>query len=408
MKSISLVLLLVFGISVYGQQRVQPTKYSADFTGSILIQRDTVICENSPKSWGKVQEISGSKMSKTSFEKEHNIIWYKLSPSANCQMSFTLSPIKISDDYDFIVYVLDRKIKQPTFKDLKPIRSNLSRNNKALQSKTGLGTDSLLNPFVGQGPGPAYSRFISLDTSKIYFIAVDNVYPKGEGHHLYFSYTHCPQIPEKPKHILQLTIHDKESGQRVNGNVLLVARKSYSEKDTLIKREGFLFLKDLEPDLYYQLKIQAHGYMSFRDEFKVYPKDTLIKKEIQLQSIEIGKKITIENIYFIGGTDQIIRRSYKALKELLFVLKDNPKLEVTIVGHVNQPYNSKKDKKESYYKELSELRAKAVMNYLIKRGIERERLSWEGRGYSEMLFPYARNLMEMEKNRRVEIIIKAF
>jgi outer membrane protein OmpA-like peptidoglycan-associated protein len=56
---------------------------------------------------------------------------------------------------------------------------------------------------------------------------------------------------------------------------------------------------------------------------------------------------------------------------------------------------------------LSEGRAKAICDYLIKQGIAKIRLSYEGRGDSQ---PLEKNDSEAHKglNRRVELVLSKF
>jgi outer membrane protein OmpA-like peptidoglycan-associated protein len=54
---------------------------------------------------------------------------------------------------------------------------------------------------------------------------------------------------------------------------------------------------------------------------------------------------------------------------------------------------------------LSEERAMTIYNYLIKKGISKERLSAVGLSASQMINPIPKNLKEQEANRRVEIKI---
>lgn len=54
----------------------------------------------------------------------------------------------------------------------------------------------------------------------------------------------------------------------------------------------------------------------------------------------------------------------------------------------------------SYNLKLSQSRAEAVMNYLITQGIDKSRLSVEGKGFAELLVPDKPNSPE---NRRVKI-----
>jgi len=55
---------------------------------------------------------------------------------------------------------------------------------------------------------------------------------------------------------------------------------------------------------------------------------------------------------------------------------------------------------ETYNRQLSNLRAKSVLNYLADKGISKDRLTVEGKGFSDLLYPDKPRAIE---NRRVRI-----
>lgn len=108
-------------------------------------------------------------------------------------------------------------------------------------------------------------------------------------------------------------------------------------------------------------------------------KDTLLNNFNQLK---VGEKIALNNIYFIPGTDLIKDESNKSLNELLSYLRGNSEKTIKILGHVcctkykNRAidgYNTRTGKRK-----LSSDRAKSVYTYLIKNGIHKRRLKYEG------------------------------
>jgi outer membrane protein OmpA-like peptidoglycan-associated protein len=95
------------------------------------------------------------------------------------------------------------------------------------------------------------------------------------------------------------------------------------------------------------------------------------------------------------------------LEELLAVMKKNKTLKIQVQGHICcLPGNVDGLDEETGTNNLSELRAKAVWEYLIKNGIEETRVSYIGFGHNQPIYPYPEKT-ELEKtlNRRVEIKI---
>ena len=114
-----------------------------------------------------------------------------------------------------------------------------------------------------------------------------------------------------------------------------------------------------------------------------------------------GDRIKLTNIMFVPGLDRFQTSSFKDLNLLYKLLKENSELKVEIQGHVNGP--KMRNKKE--FQLLSRARAKAVLDFLVEKGIEKSRLKSVGYGNTKMIFPKASTEFKMQFNRRVEILI---
>ncbi|MCG9910207.1 MAG: OmpA family protein [Flavobacteriales bacterium] len=118
--------------------------------------------------------------------------------------------------------------------------------------------------------------------------------------------------------------------------------------------------------------------------------------------------IISENIYFYGGSPEILPESFRAIDYLYMRLQDRKDIKIEIHGHVNWPLHQPRSaEKEIENQILSERRAEAVKQQLIKRGIPKESISAAGFGSSRMVNPYAMTEGEQAQNRRVEVIILA-
>ncbi|HEX8704618.1 MAG TPA: OmpA family protein [Myxococcaceae bacterium] len=102
------------------------------------------------------------------------------------------------------------------------------------------------------------------------------------------------------------------------------------------------------------------------------------------------------NILFETGQAKIQKQSFKLLDEVASVLAKNPTLgPVLIEGHTDNKGS------RNYNVDLSQRRAKAVLDYLVSKGIERKRLSAKGFGFDRPITSNATPLGRA-KNRRVE------
>lgn len=123
-----------------------------------------------------------------------------------------------------------------------------------------------------------------------------------------------------------------------------------------------------------------------------------ILKELNKNTIKKGQRINIESLFFKADTSKINESSYLVLDEVYEFLDDNPTIVVEIGGHTNNVPS------HNYCDKLSTDRAREVAWYLIKKGIDEDRVEFKGYGKRK---PIASNKSKLgrTKNQRVEIKI---
>jgi outer membrane protein OmpA-like peptidoglycan-associated protein len=121
-----------------------------------------------------------------------------------------------------------------------------------------------------------------------------------------------------------------------------------------------------------------------------------------------GQIMRLRNVYFLPETHKVRHESYQELERLYTALVSNPKLKISIEGHVccieMAPDAEDIDTHEL---KLSVNRARAIYDYLVNKGIDSSRLRYEGFGKSRPIIAHERNEDDADKNRRVEIRILA-
>jgi outer membrane protein OmpA-like peptidoglycan-associated protein len=132
-----------------------------------------------------------------------------------------------------------------------------------------------------------------------------------------------------------------------------------------------------------------------------------LKQKIAASNTKAGTNIILHNINFEGGVHQFLPESGPMLIELLEAMQSNPNLIIRVEGHICcQPEKGDGPDNETGIDNLSEARAKAVMDYLLANGIEAKRVSYKGFGHSAPIYPYPEQSEEERiQNRRVEIKI---
>jgi outer membrane protein OmpA-like peptidoglycan-associated protein len=113
---------------------------------------------------------------------------------------------------------------------------------------------------------------------------------------------------------------------------------------------------------------------------------------------EVKKKIDIaaKNIYFATGSAKLLAKSNKSLNEVATILNNDTNLKLNVNGYTDNTGVAQKNQV------LSENRARAVYDYLVKKGISDSRLKSAGFGQDN---PVADNKTAAgrAKNRRVEL-----
>lgn len=102
------------------------------------------------------------------------------------------------------------------------------------------------------------------------------------------------------------------------------------------------------------------------------------------------------NIFFETGSDKLLNKSFNALNQVYAILNENKLYAINVEGHTDSIGNN------VYNQVLSERRAQAVKSYLVKKGIQPDRIAAKGYGEDK---PVADNKTAQGRsmNRRVEI-----
>lgn len=143
------------------------------------------------------------------------------------------------------------------------------------------------------------------------------------------------------------------------------------------------------------------GAYYYIDDVSVVCLEEAVEETTQPHNIvTVGDIIPLWDIYFATGESEVLQQSYNELVKLRTLLEEHPGMKIELRGHTDNQGTV------DYNQKLSEARAKAVMEYLIDKGIDKRRLSWTGFGKSQ---PVADNgtAEGRRKNRRVEYRVVA-
>lgn len=117
--------------------------------------------------------------------------------------------------------------------------------------------------------------------------------------------------------------------------------------------------------------------------------------DVLLDPIRSGMITRLSNIFFETDKHEIQPRSETELQRVVSFLEQNPEVRIEVAGHTDDVGNA------SYNQQLSEKRAQAVHQWLIKAGISPDRLRAKGYGQSQPQVPNTSD-ENRQQNRRIE------
>jgi len=112
----------------------------------------------------------------------------------------------------------------------------------------------------------------------------------------------------------------------------------------------------------------------------------------------VGTSVRLDNVQFEFDKAVLLPGYEDELTKLVDMLTDYPFLRAEIEGHTDD------EGTDEYNMKLSNDRAKAVADHLLKKKVEKERITWKGYGESKPLVPNT-NDANKAVNCRVEFRI---
>ena len=202
------------------------------------------------------------------------------------------------------------------------------------------------------------------------------------------------EVKEVPTRPLALSLKDRD-GHPLRGQVEVHKRdeKGRDVFSRVYKLDGEGTVNVPRGDA--EIIASTPGYIPRKENLTGEEKE----KTIELDKIRTGKSYVIENVEFEFNSAYLKKECLDILSRLVSIMRENPGLRVEIRGYTDTIGDA------GYNKKLSERRADAVAEYMIKQGISPERVSSQGFGKEN---PIASNDTEegRRKNRRTEFYIR--
>lgn len=148
----------------------------------------------------------------------------------------------------------------------------------------------------------------------------------------------------------------------------------------------------------YAFNVHRKGYLFYSQNYDMsnISSDSVYHVDIPLEPIEANAKVILKNVFFDTKKTDLKPESISELDNVVRLMNENPNMKIQINGYtdnIGTPADNLK---------LSAGRALAVVNYLLYKGVRKERLSYKGFGEAD---PIATNETEQGRamNRRTEL-----
>ncbi|MBQ0153462.1 MAG: OmpA family protein [Bacteroidales bacterium] len=167
-------------------------------------------------------------------------------------------------------------------------------------------------------------------------------------------------------------ITDTNGDPIVDGTLRMVGNNGTNQK-LQVRKDGTYHLK-LDKETKYVMLATARGYLNEKQELTTIGLKDSYTYTQNFTLAPVSKPVPMNNVFYEFGKWELTKESEAGLNDLVKLLNDNPNITIELSAHTDMVGDSLANK------ELSEKRAKSCVEYLIRAGIEKERLTPIGYG----------------------------
>ncbi len=192
------------------------------------------------------------------------------------------------------------------------------------------------------------------------------------------------------------TVSDAKNGKMIDAVVNFTNEKGITE--SVLAKDGKYSVR-LSNNNSYQILVESFGYQSLNSQITLdNVKTEKISKNFELNMLKTGETITLKNIYFERASAVLLDESIPELEKIVSFMKNNPQIAIELAGYTSS------EGKDDYNLQLSRDRANSIKTWIVKHGINENRINAKGYGKEN---PVADNDTEEGRklNRRVEFKI---
>lgn len=207
----------------------------------------------------------------------------------------------------------------------------------------------------------------------------------------------------EPMVLIQGKVLDSQTGQPLNAVITYsIIGKSKSSGSVHSNKHSGTFAISLPKGKNYVLSVRKKGFASEQRNISTLNLNRYEAEEVELKltSLKKGTTVTMHNLFFASNRAVLLPGSEAELSRLYSILIENPSLKIEVRGHTQLNNSSAK-----LNHDLSLARAVAVKDYLVKKGLNPNRIITNGYGNSQPIETAKKDTISQAVNRRVEFKI---
>lgn len=170
------------------------------------------------------------------------------------------------------------------------------------------------------------------------------------------------------------------SGDPLGDAVIRLIGDNGTIENIKTKKNG-TYVQDIKPGAKYLLLATCRGFLNSKKELAVESSGKSANFTVDFSLSSISKPVKMDNIFYEFGSAKLTEDSYKGLDGLVKLLNDNPNITIEIGAHTDYVGSDEANLK------LSKERAQSVVDYLLLKGIEKDRISAVGYGETAPVRP---------------------
>ncbi len=206
------------------------------------------------------------------------------------------------------------------------------------------------------------------------------------------------------------TITDKTTGlPLINSKVEVIDMETNTKLEFYTGADGN-YKTVINPNSDYSLVASKEKYSTATGDAttKGLTKSETIRRDFVLETFApvVNKEFTLDNIYYDLDKYNIRPDAAVELDKIVKLMKEYPNMVIELGSHTDSRAP------DQYNITLSENRAKAAVEYLVKRGISKDRLYWKGYGETRLVNGCANGVKcsedDHQKNRRTTFKVLSY